>query len=265
MTLDEIRHHIEIEAETFIKPQSKAVFKKTIEPYFQEVSAFKKNLDVYVLELKKAIDKYHKKNTKSKLLDMYNRPGKDYIKCSNSTPPIDTPYLDVYYPEREYGHIWGWIPQKAYKNDPLKRLLSYASWGKPEGQDLTMFQFAIVAILHDAPNIENGCNLIYFGSGNDLADRAALVFMKVIGSDENRRIKTPFARAQGKRVINRLKNAFDTVKIKLGDNENNIAIRPAGKGENNTPAKRESWHWKLYEKTLKVIVEALLGLLGPKG
>ena len=41
--------------------------------------------------------------------------------------------------------------------------------------------------------------------------------------------------------------------------------KPAEKGENNTPAKRESWRWKLYEKTLKVIVEAVLGLLGPKG
>jgi len=37
--------------------------------------------------------------------------------------------------------------------------------------------------------------------------------------------------------------------------------------QNTTLAKpeRESWLWKLYEKTLKVIVEAVLGLLGPKG
>ena len=231
MTLDEIRHHIEIEAEMFIKPQSKAVFKKTIEPYFQEVSAFKKNLDVYVLELKKAIDKYLEKNTKSKFLDMDNSPGKDYIKCSNHTPT--PPYLDVYYPEREYGHIWGWIPQKAYKNDPLGQLLSYANWPEPEKQNLTMFQFAMVAILHDAPNIENGCNLIYFGSGDDLADRVALEFMNVIVNDENREIKTPFARAQGKRVIYRLKNAFDTVKIKLGDNETDLAKLPAETGQEN--------------------------------
>ena len=214
MTLDEIRHLIEIEAETFITPQSKAVFKKIIEPYFQEVSAFKKKLDVYVLELKKEIDKHLKKNTNNKFLNMYKSPGKDYIECSNHIPTPDAPYLHVYYPDSEYGHIWGWIPQKAYKNDPLPRLLSYANWPEPEKQNLTMFQFAVVAILHDAPNIGNGCNLIYFGNGDDLADRVALEFMNVIVNDKNTVI-TPHGRAQHKRVIARLKNAFEMVKINL--------------------------------------------------
>lgn len=227
MTFDEILECVGIEAETFLQLQSKAVFKKTIEPYFEEVSAFKKNLDVYIFELKKEIDKYLKDNPKSKFLDMYNRPAKNYIKCSNHIPSIDAPYLDVYYPETEHGHIWGWIPRKAYKNDPLPRLLSFAGWGEIEEQNLTLFQFAIVAILHDVPNRKlrrqdlrkTGCNLIYFGSGDDLADRAALEFMGVVVSDENRTMKTPHARGQGKMVIDRLKNAFDTVKIKLADKE----------------------------------------------
>ena len=241
MTLDKILECVEIEAETLLQPQTKAVFKKILDPYFEEVSAFKKNLDVYVLELKKEIGKHLKKNTKNKFLDMYNSPGQDYIKCSNHTPSIDAPYLDVYYPETEHGHIWGWIPQKAYKNEPLKLLLSYANWPEPEKQNLTMFQFAIVAILHDAPILENGCNLIYFGSGDDLADRAASEFMEVLYGDKNRKVKTPFARKQIKRVIDRLKNAFDTVKIKLADNvemafipnEINPSKTPAGTGGNN--------------------------------
>jgi hypothetical protein len=79
-----------------------------------------------------------------------------------------------------------------------------------------MLQFATVAILYDVPNIENGCNLIYFGSGDDLADRVASRFMGVIKNDEYTVI-TPCGREQHKRVIARLKNAFDTVKIKLGD------------------------------------------------
>ena len=42
--------------------------------------------------------------------------------------------------------------------------------------------------------------------------------------------------------------------------------KPAEIGRNTTPAKleRESWYWKLYEKTLKVIVDAVMERLLPK-
>ncbi len=60
-----------------------------------------------------------------------------------------------------------------------------------------------------------------------------------------------------------LANKWDTdvQKINLYMNSGNHEEKPAEIEQNATPAKpeRESWLWKLYEKTLKVIVDAVLG------
>ncbi len=225
MTLNEIIEYVGQQATTLLLPGYKAVFKEKLDPYFKQISAFRKKLAPHIVELKKEIDKYYKEDVKSELLNMDKQPAGEYIKCSNEV--VRPPYFDIYCPQTEWGHIWGWMPENAYRNEPLRQLLSYANyWGKPEEKNMTLFQFAIVAIIHDALRLENGCKLIYFGSGDDFADRVASKFMHKLSENTN------------SKVLNRLKNAVDSVMIEL---EN--CVKPGGKAGDEKHSTNNDTGW----------------------
>ncbi len=63
-----------------------------------------------------------------------------------------------------------------------------------------------------------------------------------------------------------LKRALQSSSSELAKLRPKPVKQPAEKERDTTPAKREreSWLWRLYEKTLKVIVEAVLGKVWPK-
>ena len=136
-----------------------------------------------------------------------------YIRCSNLEFTTTPSYFDVYYPFSKYGHIWGWIPKDTYQDNPLDQLLIKATGAPQDNDKLLLFQFAIVAILYDAVRLNDGCSLIYFGNGNELADRTALAFMQTLKIYT--RDYTGYQSDTTKRIINRLKNAVDTILIEL--------------------------------------------------
>jgi len=218
MAVNEIIETVSGKSEILLKPENKAIFKEQLDPYFERVTDFKNSLDKHVQKLRNLTgkDKYEKSQgkTKHKLIDMDKEPGKDYIQCSNISIYTTTPnYFDVYYPSSKYGDILGWIPKNAYQDNPLDQLLIKATGAPQDDNNLSLFQFAIVAILYDAPRLNDGCSLIYFGRGNELADRAALTFIQTL--EIFTRDYHGYKSNTTKRIINRLQNAIDTIFIEL--------------------------------------------------
>ena len=95
---------------------------------------------------------------------------------------------------------------------------------------------------------------------NDLYEKAKAVDHERSESGGEANILKYQAQAAAKKLAQKLRLIVKMTK------ENLAAEKPAETEPNTTPAKlqRESWLWKLYEKTLKVIVDAVMERLSPK-
>jgi hypothetical protein len=140
------------------------------------------------------------------------------------------------------------------KSDPLAYLSSML-WGSVgqvyEGLTLLDYQFVLLAIIHDAQNWQAGRERIYFNrlEGRTLADRLCHTVWACL---EEKFRQTRFVPQD---VQQTLEIALQAANAALPQE------KPAETGQKAISGKRGrvgAWFWTVYEKTLKVVVHAVL-------
>ena len=266
-------------AEAFLGKQD--VFKKKLDPIFDEIREFEQKILEHIegmpktnrelerkkliatmsdkdradpqkqVELKEALKKINRKYQREKipeLLTWSEKPPKEgYIWVSNHCGGVHAPHFLTYYPEEKYGNFVGWIPESLFKNEPISTLSSLA-WGNPQPQniDLLAYQYAIIAILHDAPRIGQSCQTLYFDlSGEDVASRVAFEFVRLARFCANERhislsnVKTT--------IITRFYNALKSVELDLG--------KVADMGQEDSKSNMSGMTWQEAQKKAETLVD----------
>jgi hypothetical protein len=152
---------------------------------------------------------------------------------------------------------WDCLPKNVSVVDDITNQLYREKQRKPTDDEILMCQYVRLIVIHD--RLAEMRSVTTFCFSDDRIEN---------GTDEQevaRNVWDKFKRVYDKRIqqieAEKIKAALVAVKADL------VNLKPAETEQETTPAKYwgiGDWLWKLYEKTLKIIVDAVLEKLWPK-
>lgn len=217
------------------KQQARDVFVKHIDKVMAEAEKYRKYLQAEYHKAKKAKRTLHADQPKSDGWYWYTAWSKG-----------TTYYFDGEGTER-WATFWMRGKPKLDPLDYLKSMVLGCVGQMCKTLEIIDYQFTLLSIIHDAQRWAAGQERIYFNPNSDrtLADSFCNDLCPRLFDEKRTYIPT-------------LRDVQVTIKTAL---EKVKSCMPAEIEQNSTPVKSEgeSWLWKLYEKTLKVIVDAVLG------
>ncbi len=163
----------------------------------------------------------------------------------------------VYFANDECLDVQFYIEGKP-KQDPLGYLSSMI-WGcvgqDYKGLERLDYQFVLLIIIHDAQNLQAGRERIYFNplEGEGLSERLCRSVWHRLESYE-----TPY---EFKDVRQTIETAIRAVKANLEQEKDGQSN--GGKVDSPNEKSKETWYWKLYEKTIKAVISAVLDKVNP--